>query len=60
MLRYTACQFIVNTVLPLQFKCDKNNTKFQQHENLSLLSSHTNMKATSTEVLSPKRGQILS
>ena len=51
---------MVGTVLRLQFRCDENNTKFQQHENLSLPSSHTNMKATFPEVLSPKREQILS
>ena len=57
MLRYTAYQLMVDTVLRLQFRCDENNTKFQQHENLSLPSSHTNMKVTFPEVLSPKRGQ---
>ena len=46
MLRYTAYQLMVETVLRLQFRCDENNTKFQQHENLSLKSSHTNMKTT--------------
>ena len=58
MLRYTAYQLMVDTVLQLPFRCDENNTKFQQHENLSLPSSHMNMKATFPEVLSPKRGQI--
>ena len=60
MLRYTAHQLMVDTVLRLQVRCDEKKTKFQQHENLSLPSSHRNMKATFPEVLSPKRGQILS
>ena len=41
MLRYTACQLMVDTVLRLQFGCGENNTKFQQHENLSLPSSQS-------------------
>ena len=57
MLRYTAYLLMVDTVLRPQFRCDENNTKFQQHESLSLPSSHTNMKATFPEVLSLKRGQ---
>ena len=46
-IRYTAYQLMVEIVLRLQFSCDENNAKFQQHENLSLPSSHTSMKATS-------------
>ena len=60
MLRYTAYQLMVDTVLRLQFRCDENNAKFQQHINVSVPSSHRNMKATFPELLSPKRGQILS
>ena len=60
MLRYTAYQLMVDTVLRLQFRCDENNTKFQQQENLGLLSSHMHMKATFPEVLSSELGQILS
>ena len=58
-IRYTAYQLMVEIALRLQFRCDENNTKFQQHENLSLPSSNTN-KSYFPEVLSPKRGQILS
>ena len=53
-------QLTVDTVVRLQFRCYEHNTKFQHHENLSLLSSHRNMKATFPKVLSPKRGQISS
>ena len=41
----------------LQFRCDKHNTKFQHHENLSLLSSHRNMKATFPQSIKPKKGK---
>ena len=51
---------LVQLGVRLQFRCDKHNTKFQHDENLSLLSSHRNMKATFPKVLSPKRGQISS
>ena len=51
---------MVDTVVRLQFRCDKHNTKCQRHENLSLLSSHRNTKAAFPKVLSPKRGQISS
>ena len=43
-------QLMVETVVRLQFRCAKHNTKFQHHENLSLLSSHRNMKATFPKV----------
>ena len=55
-------QVMVDTVVwlgvRLQFRCDKHNTKFQRHENLSLLSSHRNMKATFPKVLSRKGGKV--
>ena len=50
-------QLMVDTVVRLQFRCDKHNTKFQHRQNLSLLSLHMNMKATFSKVISPKRGQ---
>ena len=46
MSQYTAYQLMVDAVLRLHFRCDENNTKFQQHENLSLPSSHRNVEAT--------------
>ena len=45
MVRYTARidQLMVETVVRLQFSYDEHNTKFQHHENLSLLSSHSHI-----------------
>ena len=45
---------MVDRVVRPQFRCDKHNTKFQHHENLSLLSSHRNMRDTFPIVLSKK------
>ena len=40
-------QLMVGTVVRLQFSCDEHHTKFQHHENLSLLSSHRSMNQSS-------------
>ena len=43
-------QLMVDAVVRLQFRCDKHNTKFQHHENLSLLSTHHKIKNLEAEI----------